>query len=153
MCFSIIAHKCNVEICDYKFLVSKVLSLFGVEVGFNGRNDLTINGKKFSGNAIYSSGDITCQHGTILIAADMDKMNYYLTPDIHKLERNGVKSVSSRVINLSEISNNISVESFCSMFVKACDMDPLQDVLDEKVVNSKRNMYASEDWIFGGRMK
>lgn len=153
LCFSIISHKKNVQICDYKLLVLKILSLFRVQASFNGRNDLIINGKKFSGNAAYNNGNVTCQHGTILIDTDMKRMNYYLTPDTQKMERNGVKSVSSRVINLSECSKKISIESFCSAFVKVYDMVPLKDAIDEKIVGAKRNMYASKEWIFEGRMK
>lgn len=153
LCFSIISHKNNIGVCDYRRLIIRVLSLLGIQANYNGRNDLTVNGNKISGNAVYNSGEIVCQHGTILIASNVDKMNFYLTPDVKKLKRNGVKSVSARVANLSDISGNISVKDFCDAFISVWDMKPLTVNINKEIVNSKMGKYASKEWIYGGHMK
>ncbi len=78
---------------------------------FSGRNDILANGKKFSGNAFYNSGGKAFHHGTILISADMKKMQKYLTPSKAKLSSKGVKSVKSRVTNLCELNAQIDCET------------------------------------------
>lgn len=95
---------------EYQSIVAKSLKTFGREVEFNGKNDLLIQGRKFSGNASYSYGKVLCQYGTVLIDTEIEKMEYYLTPSAEKLDRNHVKSVRSRVINLREVLEDISVE-------------------------------------------
>lgn len=109
--FSIICLERLAKKDEYQQLVTKALKTFGFAAEFNGRNDLLIRGKKFSGNAFYTDGKVLCQHGTILIHTDIEKMSYYLTPSTEKLARNHVRSVESRVVNLHDISENISVEA------------------------------------------
>lgn len=109
--FSLICLEKMAKRDGYRYIVAETLKTFGIAVEFNGRNDLLIQGRKFSGNASYSDGKILCQHGTILINTNIEKMEYYLTPGAKKLERNHVKSVRSRVINLEEVSENVSIEA------------------------------------------
>ena len=45
---------------------------FGIPAEISGRNDLTANGQKFSGNAFYTSESRAYHHGTILLNADME---------------------------------------------------------------------------------
>ena len=46
--------------------IVKALEHFGVHAEINGRNDMTIDGKKFSGNSQYGKQGRTMHHGTIL---------------------------------------------------------------------------------------
>ena len=117
--FSIICKESIAKEHTYQRIVKEALSYFGIVSEFNGRNDLTVDDKKFSGNAFYVKDDVLCQHGTILINSDFKELSKYLTPDISKLERNHVKSVESRVVNLSEISDKITVESMKEAMIKA----------------------------------
>ncbi len=71
----------------------------------SGRNDLLIEKRKFSGNAFRLLKNSALHHGTLLIRSDMEKVRRYLTPDVSKLQAKGVKSVSSRVTNLSELGD------------------------------------------------
>ena len=117
--FSIICKESIAKEHTYQRIVKEALGYFGIVSEFNGRNDLTVDDKKFSGNAFYVKDDVLCQHGTILINSDFKELSKYLTPDISKLERNHVKSVESRVVNLSEISDKITVESMKEAMIKA----------------------------------
>ena len=65
-----------------------------------GRNDLLIDGKKFSGNAMYIKNGRMTAHGTILYDADLDAVTAALKPRADKLESKGIKSVRSRVTNI-----------------------------------------------------
>jgi len=65
-----------------------------------GRNDLLIDGKKFSGNAMYIRNGRMTAHGTILYDADLDAVTAALKPRADKIESKGIKSVRSRVTNI-----------------------------------------------------
>lgn len=129
--FSIIAKKNLIARDEYQHIVVNALKIFGLEVEFNGRNDFLIQGRKFSGNASYSDGGVLCQHGTILVHTDIDKMEYYLTPGAEKLDRNHVKSVKSRVINLRGILGNISVETVRHAIIETVRAEMFRDSLKD----------------------
>ena len=65
-----------------------------------GRNDLLIDGKKFSGNAMYAKNGRMTAHGTILFDADLEEVTRALKPRKEKIESKGIKSVRSRVTNI-----------------------------------------------------
>ena len=65
-----------------------------------GRNDLLIEDKKFSGNAMYAKNGRMTAHGTILFDADLDEVTKALKPRKEKFESKGIKSVRSRVTNI-----------------------------------------------------
>ena len=65
-----------------------------------GRNDLLIEDKKFSGNAMYAKNGRMTAHGTILFDADLDEVTKALKSRKEKFESKGIKSVRSRVTNI-----------------------------------------------------
>lgn len=77
-----------------------VLARRGLAVSEGGRNDLTINGRKFSGAAGCRKGGAVLAHACILYDADLDKMERLLTAAPDKLQSHGVQSVRARVANL-----------------------------------------------------
>jgi lipoate-protein ligase A len=79
-----------------------VLQELGLDARLEGRNDLTLNGKKFSGNAKLIWQDKVLQHGTILFASKMTDLSQALKANPLKFDDKAVKSVSSRVTNISE---------------------------------------------------
>lgn len=72
----------------------------------SGRNDLLVDGKKFSGSAYeLDLGGVKVRkkalhHGTLMIDVDVNAVWEYLNPNKKKLESKGVDSVISRVTNL-----------------------------------------------------
>ena len=80
--------------------IVKALASLGVQAELSGRNDLLLDGQKFSGNAQYSADGRTLHHGTLLFDADLTVLSRYLRPDEEKLKSKGIKSVRSRVTNL-----------------------------------------------------
>lgn len=89
----------RVELCRP---VIDVLRSIGVVAEISGRNDILVAGRKVSGTAMCSHGGRSLFHGTLLISADLDALSEALKPDENKLMGHGVKSVRSRVANLSE---------------------------------------------------
>lgn len=150
--FSIICNESIAKEHTYQRIVKEALSYFGIVSEFNGRNDLTVDGKKFSGNAFYVKDDVLCQHGTILINSDFKELSKYLTPDISKLERNHVKSVEYRVVNLSEISDKITVESMKEAMIKATNAVRLEEEPTESKVEEYKKIFENDEWILEGKI-
>ena len=149
--FSIICKESIAKEHTYQRIVKEALRFFGIVSEFNGRNDLTVDDKKFSGNAFYVKDDVLCQHGTILINSDFKELSKYLTPDISKLERNHVKSVESRVVNLSEISDQIRVESMKEAMIKATNAVRLGKAPTESKVEEYKKIFENDEWILEGK--
>ena len=149
--FSIICKESIAKEHTYQRIVKETLRIFGIVSEFNGRNDLTVDDKKFSGNAFYVKDDVLCQHGTILINSDFKELSKYLTPDISKLERNHVKSVESRVVNLSEISDKITVESMKEAMIKATNAVRLGKAPTESKVEEYKKIFENDEWILEGK--
>lgn len=91
----------RVELCRP---VIDVLRSIGVEAEISGRNDILVGGRKISGTAMCSRGGRSLFHGTLLINADLEAMSEALRSDGEKLAGHGVKSVRSRVANISEFT-------------------------------------------------
>ncbi|MEA4925232.1 MAG: lipoate--protein ligase [Syntrophomonadaceae bacterium] len=93
--------------------VIKALQRLGIEAENNGRNDITIAGRKFSGNAQFKYRNRLMHHGTILFATDIEAMVEALNPGAEKISSKGIKSVRSRVTNISEhLSAPVGIEEF-----------------------------------------
>ena len=54
-------------------MILDALAIAGIRAEFTGRNDITIDGRKFSGNAFKHSKNCSLQHGTLLVSADMER--------------------------------------------------------------------------------
>ena len=80
--------------------IRKALSSLGVPVEISGRNDMTVQGKKFSGNAQYIKDGRIMHHGTILYDSDLSMLSLALRPGNDKIESRGIKSLRSRVANI-----------------------------------------------------
>lgn len=74
----------------------------GADAGFNGRNDLLIGGRKFSGNAQYRLPGCIVHHGSLLYDTDLAQMAAATTVDPYKIQSKSIKSVRDRVTNISE---------------------------------------------------
>lgn len=82
--------------------IIEVLRDLGVEAKFEGRNDLTIKGKKFSGNAEHVHKNRVLHHGTLLFSAQLGNLTDALKVNPEKFSDKAVKSIRSRVTNISE---------------------------------------------------
>lgn len=87
---------------EYTGPVIRALAKLGIHAEYNGRNDLTIDGKKFSGNAQYMHGGYTVHHGSLLYATNIEEMVKSTTVDEYKIISKGIKSVRDRVTNISD---------------------------------------------------
>ena len=102
--FSFIAGTARYDVQRQLGMILSAVRALGIPCEFSGRNDLLADGRKFSGNAFCSRKGICQHHGTLLIRSDLTRLQNYLNVDPRKLQAKGVKSVRSRVCNLSEFA-------------------------------------------------
>lgn len=86
----------------YTAPILEALKELGIDASLQGRNDLTIEGRKFSGNAVCIHNDRVLQHGTILFSASVNSLAAALNTRPEKFIGKGVQSNISRVTNISE---------------------------------------------------
>ena len=91
-----------IDFRKYTEPILEVLIKLGIDARFEGRNDLTIEGKKFSGNAMHIWKNKVLSHGTLLFSSHMPDLGAALNADPLKFKDKAVKSVRSRVTNISE---------------------------------------------------
>jgi len=124
LCYTLIGDKETSTKEENFALVIKALSALGIKSELSGRNDILVHSKKVSGNAFQTTGTKFCQHGTLLITSDLSVMGNYLTPSSTKLASKAVRSVASRVGNLSESKRDITnaevqqalIDAFCELY-------------------------------------
>jgi lipoate-protein ligase A len=137
--------------------VLQVLQELGLNACLEGRNDLTIDGKKFSGNAKLIWHDKVLQHGTILYSSKMTDLSQALKANPLKFQDKAVKSVSSRVTNISEhLSQPMELNDFIqrirdhvhSLYPEAQDYEftTEETAFIDNLVKTK---YSTWDWNFG----
>ncbi|MTK11235.1 MAG: lipoate--protein ligase, partial [Clostridiaceae bacterium] len=93
-------------------VILKAAQKEGINAQFSGRNDIEVNGKKFSGNAFYFTKTSAYHHGAILIDTDINKLGSYLQVSKEKIQSKGIDSVQARVVNLKNLNKDITIESF-----------------------------------------
>ena len=82
--------------------IIEALNSIGVNAKLEGRNDLLIDGKKFSGNAIAIYNGRVLQHGTLLFESSINRIGDALRNRPEKFSDKAVKSNKSRVTNIKE---------------------------------------------------
>jgi len=136
--------------------IREALLSFGVPVEISGRNDMTIEGKKFSGNAQYLKEGRVMHHGTILYDSDLSVLSRALRPGDDKIESKGIKSVQSRVTNVrpymksdmpigdfwAALSRHISAAFGMAELTLTPEQNSAVEALSEKV-------YSQWDWNYG----
>lgn len=96
--------------------VLKVLQTLGAQPELSGRNDMTIDGRKFSGNSQYMRGGRVMHHGTIMFDSNLETVQQALNVPKDKLQSKGLRSVRSRVTNVKpHLSRKVSTKEFFSI--------------------------------------
>ncbi len=134
-----------------------VLNELGVKAEFSGRNDLLIDGKKFSGNAQCKYKNRVMHHGTLLFSSDIVNLSDALISKPIKFSDKAVKSVSSRITNISEhLQESFSVIDFKNKifeYIGKEEKDKVITTLDndeiEEVKNLVKTKYETWQWNFG----
>lgn len=135
-------------ICEY-------LRSLGVNAVFAGRNDLLIEGKKFSGNAQAVKNHNIMHHGTIMFNADISELVGVLNPNQLKINSKSIKSVQARVTNVAEhLLMPMEVQEFytglLAMFAKCgYELTELSAQERQEIARLAETKYRTWDWNFG----
>ncbi len=146
-----------VDFKRYTQPVIDVLQQLRVDAKFEGRNDIMINGRKISGNAEHIFKRRVLHHGTLLFSSIMGDLSKALKVNPLKYQDKGVKSVRSRVTNISEhLPEKMSVIEFhdkiFDFMVKSEKDAVLYEYSEEdiKQINQlAEEKYKTWDWNFG----
>ncbi|MBX2930686.1 MAG: lipoate--protein ligase [Chitinophagaceae bacterium] len=134
-----------------------VIQSLGVDARFEGKNDLMIDGKKFSGNAAHIYRNRILHHGTILFASEMRNVSEALKINPVKYQDKAVKSVPKRVTNISEhLKTPLSLEAFTKKLMEhVLTIYPDSKLYsftedDIKIITQLRDeKYTTHEWNYG----
>ncbi|MBT2759399.1 lipoate--protein ligase [Mesobacillus foraminis] len=137
--------------------VVQALKKIGVNAELSGRNDLIVEGRKISGNAQFSTRGRMFSHGTLMFNSEIENVVSALKVKKDKIESKGIKSIRSRVANISEfLQEKMSVEEFRSLLLKNIFSDsneiPEYELTDsdwEKIRELSKERYQNWDWNYG----
>ncbi len=137
-------------------VIQTACKYLGIQAYASGRNDLLVDGLKFSGNAFYHSQGNAYHHGTLLVNANMDKLSRYLSPSKAKLAAKGVASVRSRVANLSQFAPGLTCDklrdAMKNAFSEVYGLEAKPMVLDEAahaIIQEETQISGSWQWLYG----
>ena len=147
------------EIDFQKYLqpIVDALQALGVPAAFSGRNDLVINNQKISGNAMTFFGNRVLEHGTLLFSSQMSDLANALKVDPDKFIDKAVKSVRSRVTNISEhLPHPMTVLEFkdylMNYIMQGNRLSEPQNLTEEEETIVHRLMkekYCTWEWNYG----
>ena len=154
--FTFLLSKKNYDVQKQLQVIVEACRNLGLDAQVTGRNDVTIDGRKFSGNAFYDSKGQAYHHGTLLVDVDMTKLGRYLMPSKAKLQSKGVDSVRSRVVNLKELCPELTIDrmktEMLTAFQKVYGVESEElslERFDLGYVNQLWERNASWDWNYG----
>ncbi len=154
--FTFLVTKENYDVERQLQVILEAVRLRGIPAEKTGRNDISVEGRKFSGNAYFSDGFHCYHHGTILVKADMKMLSHYLNVSREKLVSKGVESVRSRVTNLTEYHPDLSIDMVKEDLVKA--FESIYKLIPEEVeitqlpeqeLKKYEDKFSSWEWIYG----
>lgn len=168
LCFSFVVDSDSEEFGDFKSFTQPIVDALH-EMGattaeVSGRNDILVDGKKFSGNAMYTRNGKTFSHGTLMLDVDLDVVTHALNVPEDKIKSKGIKSVRSRVTNLkpylSKEYQSITVPEFRDLLLKKLfHVDDLAQIKDQeyivtadeqaKIDDIYEQYYNNWDWVYG----
>jgi lipoate-protein ligase A len=137
--------------------VVKALKKLGVNAELSGRNDILVDGRKISGNAQFSTKGRMFSHGTLLFDSEIESVVSALKVRMDKIESKGIKSIRSRVTNISEhLPEKTTMEEFkqtlLTYLFEEFDAVPKYELTakDWEVIRKiSRERYANWDWNYG----
>ncbi len=137
--------------------VVETLEKLGIHAELSGRNDILAEGKKISGNAMFSTKGRMFSHGTLLFQSEMDHIVSALKVKKDKIESKGIKSIRSRVGNIADfLKEPMSVEEFRSFLLQNIFKDSgkvteyvLTETDWEKIHEISEERYQNWEWNYG----
>ncbi len=157
--FTFCMKKEEANVVRQMLVILRAVASFGLDARMTGRNDAVVCGRKFSGNAFFDSKGCYYHHGTLLVDVDLPSMTRFLNPSQAKLASRGVDSVRSRVVNLSALCPDITVEAMKQAMIRALSevyglpAEPFDEHrFNAAEISSLREQFASWEWKYGQKI-
>ena len=157
--FTFLMPRADFDVEKQTEVILQAVRSFGIPAERTGRNDLTVGGRKFSGHAYYRTDRACYHHGTLLMHADTEQMEKYLSVSREKLQAKSVDSVRSRVCSLDEFNPDVRVSTLETALLIALSevyVLPISPLADERIerdaLDALTEKYASPDWRYGRKM-
>ena len=155
--------KSRPEISDFKHYTEPIiqaLDTINVKAYFNNRNDLLIDGRKFSGNAQHHTKKCILHHGSILFDTNLDELVRSITVSDDKIISKGIQSIRQRVTNvIDHMDKKMSPLEFKELMLKSlllgvnerysltqADRTAIERIANEKFRNWNWNYGNSPDY-------
>lgn len=146
----------NIDFRKYNERIVQALGKLGVKAEHNSRNDIAIDGKKFSGNAQYIYRGKVLHHGTLLFNSKLENVQAALNVNPEKFTSKAVKSVRSRVTNVYDyLDKPVSIKEFKEILLTTLFNDQpvveykLSDTDLEQINKLKKEKYDTWEWTYG----
>lgn len=146
----------EIDFAAYTRPILDHLNRLSVPARLDGRNDLTVNGLKISGNAQHISNNRVLHHGTLLFDVDLEMLAAVLLVDPEKYTDKAVQSIRSRVTNIGEhLSPRPTVEQFMADLgghiqkAHGATATRLSDADRQAIEQLAESKYRQWDWNFG----
>ncbi len=162
--FAFISTDTGDSFANFKKFTSPIIDLLkslNVPAEFSGRNDLLVDGKKFSGNAQYRHKNRLLHHGTLLFSSNMEQLGKALSPDMLKFKSKGITSVKSRVTNIKEhLEEDMSVEEFMKLanehILKTFPGSNIYELSEQdiqEIIKIEKKRFSNWEWNYGASPK
>ncbi|MGE6260979.1 lipoate--protein ligase [Heyndrickxia sporothermodurans] len=137
--------------------VIEALKELGVNAELSGRNDIQVGGRKISGNAQFSTKGRMFSHGTLMLDSEIENVVSALKVKKDKIESKGIKSIRSRVANISEfLDEKMPMEQFRQLLLSSIfgGSENIQEykLTDEdwkKIHKLSEERYQNWEWNYG----
>lgn len=146
------------EKSSYERFLAPIIEAFskiGLDVKMKGRNDLLLDGKKISGSAQRLVDNRILHHGTLLVNSNLNKIFDVLKVSSDKIASKGIKSVKSRVTNISDyLEESIGVDDIKRLLLRHWFGDEVtpESISDsglKQIEHMCEHKYKSWDWTYG----
>lgn len=157
--FTFLSPSDGYDVDDNLRVVLASLADLGIRADRNARNDLLVNGRKFSGSAYRHTRGRSLHHGTLLVRARLDRLTAYLSGSGRRIQSKATASVRSSVINLAELQPSLTHEAIVSALAARFqsrhgvqDAGPLDDAYVKAQaprLDARAAELASWEWLYG----
>ena len=120
--FTFITPKALYDLSKQEEVILKALDCLGIKAAKTGRNDLVIDGRKFSGHAYYKGKRSCLHHGTLMLEVDEGRLQDYLRVSLAKLHSKNVASVRSRIINLKSVREDLDLDTLKKALIHSAEL-------------------------------
>lgn len=141
--------------------IVEALQSLGVDADMSGRNDIQVGSAKISGNAMVKVKDRMFSHGTLMLNSKLNEVQNALKVNPAKIKSKGIKSVRSRVANISEfLDEPLDIDRFKEIILKTIFGEATQveeyiltDDDWKKIEQLSNEKYRTWEWNYGRNPK